>query len=301
MTCRARNAGFTGIVVTLLPAAGLLASADDAPRQRVRVVELRQRDEKGLAQSQAPAEARDGWLDFDARGTPYPRVVVRERRYDWNHYRRRPYLLRRYLPYGYGYFGGIDPFAVQRALEEAYYAGRLDERQDRQRRFNRRDMARRQARLLDKHEQVLRAGLERLKAGDYARAAIGLTFAAKLNHGDPACRVHLAQTRLALGQYREAAAVLRRALQLQPKLVYVDLKLDSYYPRPGKLAACAEALAEWMKHNRADANVYFLRGFLEFQRGNFAQAYEAFRSVARVMPRDPLTLAYLEVAKPAAR
>ena len=98
--------------------------------------------------------------------------------------------------------------------------------------------------------------------------------------------------------YDEAGKVLRRALQLQPNLVYIDLKLDKYYPQPGKFAECTDALAAWVREHRVGRDAYFLLGYAEFQRGNFERAYAAFRKVARVMPKDPLTRAYLEITRP---
>jgi len=265
-------------------------------RERVRVVDPRRDRATTLRDQDTSAQPRDAWLRPGFEGTRYPRVEVRGRPDRWGRYWDRPRFLRRYVPYGnYGY---CDPLGVQSALEEAYFAGRFDERDYARRCWNRRDMARRKARLLDKHQQALELGLGKLKQGDYARAVVGLTLAAKLNNGDPACRIHLAQTRLALGQYDAAGKVLRRALQLQANLVYVDLKLDKYYPQPGKFAECTDALAAWVKEQRVGTDAYFLLGYAEFQRGNFERAYAAFRKVARVMPKDPLTRAYLEITKP---
>jgi hypothetical protein len=271
-------------------------SKPDVQRERVRVVDLR-RDRAATARRQdTGAPPRDAWLRPGFEGTRFPRVVVRGRPDRWGRSWDRPRFLRRYVPYGsYGYG---DPLGVQSGLEDAYFAGRYDERDYARWRWNRRDMAHRKARLLDKHAEALELGLGKLRQGDYARAVVGLTMAAKLNNGDPACRIHLAQARLALGQYEEAGKVLRRALQLQPNLVYVDLKLDEYYPQPEKFAECTDALAAWVRERPSSADVYFLLGYAEFQRGNFERAYAAFRKVARVMPKDALTLAYLEITRP---
>jgi tetratricopeptide (TPR) repeat protein len=265
-------------------------------RERVRVVNVRRDRAAARRNRDFAAQPRDAWLRPGFEGTRYPRAEVRGRPDRWGRYWDRPRFIRRWAPYGaYGYY---DPLGVQSALEEAYFVGRFDEREYGRRHWNRRDMARRKTRLLDKHAEALELGLGKLKQGDYARAVVGLTLAAKLNNGDPACRIHLAQARLALGQYDEAGTVLRRALQLQPNLVYVDLRLDQYYPQPGKLAECTDALAAWVREHRASKDAYFLLGYAEFQRGNFERAYAAFHKVARVMPKDPLTRAYLEITRP---
>lgn len=204
---------------------------------------------------------------------------------------------RYYSPYVYRY--GCDPYPAWRRLADAYRAYHYVHRKERERRFNRKDMAEREQRLLDRHEQALAAGLQRLKAGEPARAIVALTLAAKLNQGDPACRVHLAQARLAQGHYLEAGLALRRALQLQPKLVYVDLHLRSYYEAEDALDQYTDALDEWSRKNNARPEVHFLLGFLEFQRGDFVAAHAAFRRVADALPDDDLTRDYLEITKPA--
>ncbi len=135
-------------------------------------------------------------------------------------------------------FYGVPPWSGdRRAIVNAYRTARDEQRRDEARYFNEQDMNRRKERLLSTHAEALAAGLERLRSGDHAQAVVALTLAAELDQGDPACRMHLAQARLALRQYDEAGRVLRRALQLQPKLVYADLHLERYFDTPvGELA-----------------------------------------------------------------
>lgn len=189
------------------------------------------------------------------------------------------------------------PPGYRDALEDAYWAGRYDERYDRERRFNRRDMQRRQARVLASHDKALHLGLEHLKAGDYAQAVVTLEMAAQLNHGDPACRIHLAQARLAQRHYDEAAQALRRALQLQPKLVYVTLNLASYYPEPREFDEHVQRLATHLRDQRGGGDTWFLLGYMEFQRNNLPAAYDAFRQAARTLPKDSLVTTYLRITK----
>ena len=157
----------------------------------------------------------------------------------------------------------------------------------------------RKAHLLTKHEQAVMAGVRLLKQGDYKRAVVALTLAAKLNHGDPACRIHLAQARLARRQYREAGLAVRRGLQLQPKLVYADLHLDRYYEEEGELDRYAAALDTWIRESGAPPEVHFLLGYLEFQRGRFDAAHVAFKRVSNSLPDDRLTRSLLDITKPA--
>jgi tetratricopeptide (TPR) repeat protein len=201
------------------------------------------------------------------------------------------------VPYGVYYRYG--EYSSPHWLADTYRSLRYVERKERERRFNRKDMAERKERLLNQHEEALAAGLRRLKQGDTAQATVALTLAAKLNHGDPACRIHLAQARLAQGHYREAGLALRRALQLQPLLIYADLHLGRYYAEKGALDEHTDGLAKWVQENEARPEVYFLLGYLEFQRGDFEAANAAFERVREALPNDDLTREYLTITKPA--
>lgn len=210
---------------------------------------------------------------------------------------------RRLILQGYHPYAGYHcwpPADFGRALDEAYGFGRAIERDYQYHRFNVNDMNRRKARVLSQQEKALRLGLGRLRDGEYARAVVALSLAAELDHGDPACRIHLAQARLALGHYDEAGKVLRRALQLQPKLVYADLHLERYYPTEATLDALADRLSEQVRQGGATAEVLFLHGYLEFQRGRFDVAHAAFRRVSELLPKDSLTSTYLDITRPAA-
>jgi tetratricopeptide (TPR) repeat protein len=212
-------------------------------------------------------------------------------------FRFRGRLLDQGFPSGGYYHYGYSPY---RSFVRDYVGLSEYERYRHQRDRHRREMEVRKVRLFTQHEKALHAGLRRLKDGETERAVVALTLAAKLNQADPACRIHLAQARLAQGHYLEAALALRRALQLQPKLVYTDLHLAQCYPDENALGEYTDKLVEWVRDNGVRPEVYFLLGFLEFQRGDFDAAYAAFERVSKAMPDDDLTGEYLGITKPAA-
>lgn len=189
----------------------------------------------------------------------------------------------------------------RRALEEAYRAGRYIAEKERARRFNQRDMKRRERRVLSNHMRALRTGLEHFKEGEFSRAVVAFSMACRLNQGDPAARIHLAQARMALGHYEEAGKALRRALQLQPKLVYVSLELDAYYSDYGEFDEQIDALGSWVRENRVGAHTYYLLGFMEFQRDDYEAAFEAFRRAARGLRDDDQLTTFLEITRPPRR
>jgi cytochrome c-type biogenesis protein CcmH/NrfG len=161
-------------------------------------------------------------------------------------------------------------------------------------------MTRRAHKILTNHEKTVRAGVRLLEDGEYARAIVALTLASKLDNGDPACRIHLAQARMAQGHYPEAGQALRRALQLQPKLIYLTLGLDRHYPNDSTFGEHIDALSESAARSK-DADVHLLLGFMEFQRGEFDPANVAFSEANRLRPSDRIAKRFLEVVKPSGR
>ncbi|MFH1747217.1 MAG: tetratricopeptide repeat protein [Planctomycetota bacterium] len=269
------------------------ANRDRTQRALLEVVELEPYDELAAPQSTQARETTDNDADEEE-------INYRPRRHYTRYYAGYPIsVLHRpgYERYYERYYGYYTP-GQGRQLRELYRAERYIQERERGRRFNRRDMRQRKQRVLSNHERATSAGLEDLKYGDYAQAVVALTMAAQLNQGDPACRIHLAQARMAQGHYREGGQTLRRALQLQPKLLYVPLNLSSYYANPTEYDTHVDKLAAWVKENRADGDVYFLLGYMEFQRDDYTAAYAAFRVAARFMPKDSLIQSYLKITKP---
>lgn len=159
--------------------------------------------------------------------------------------------------------------------------------------------ARRKQQLLDAAGQATQEGVDQLRGGQYRAAVISLTRAADLDQGDPACRIYLALARVALGHDDDAAKVLRRALDLQPRLVPMTLRLGQYYPHEEDFIVQVDALAERVAGNpQADARDYFLLGFMEFQCGWLDEAHAAFGDAARQRPKDALLQTYLDITRP---
>lgn len=203
-----------------------------------------------------------------------------------------------YNPYADAFIGSGAIGVAPSQIVESYEAlNRVQERAAAQR-FNQDDMNRRQERLDSARQAMTRQGLELLHDGQYQRAVVALTAAADFDQGDASCRIHLAQARLALGHYEDAARTLRRALQLQPTLAYMDLKLVSNYADPRTFGAHVDELAQAVAAAPATGEVQFLLGYLEFQRGNFDRAHAAFVVAAKELGKDDLTQTYLDLTKP---
>jgi hypothetical protein len=199
----------------------------------------------------------------------------------------------------YVYLDLNDPFAARR-WREFQQAQRAEERLARGEAENEEQWRQRKALLLQANRVAVVEGIEQMRAGDYRGAAIALTRAADLDQGDPLSRLYLAQARVALGHDTAAGDVLRRALELQPRMVPMRLDLQASYPAAGELERQVDALANRiMSKQRATPNEYVLLGFMEFQRGHYDAANAAFKHAARIRPRDPLIKSFLELSAPA--
>lgn len=207
------------------------------------------------------------------------------------------YFEQRYNPY-YNAFGPLEADATG----AVHHVGRLrgSDIATPGRHLNLRDMNRRAERLLEAHQRAYALGVRHLRRGEYARAIVSFTLAARLNQSDPASRLMLALARLGQGHYAEAAAAFRRAAELQPQLVYLELPLGRYYPRPGVLADVADGLAGWVQQHRAQIEARYLLGYLRLHQGRLAEAYAALREAATLRPDDRLVRDLLEVARPPA-
>lgn len=203
-----------------------------------------------------------------------------------------------YFPHGA--YCGQDPWYGSYSRSIPYVIAQQDLRDSARRLYHTRDMKLRADRAIAKSVQAMESGIARMKTGDYARAVPALVMAAKLNQSDPACRVHLAQVRLVQGHYADAGKLLRRALELQPALVFVDMSLDDHYEHIGTLREVEREMGKWIVDHadELNADVWFARGVVSYQLGDFENAYQAFSTVREQRPKCDLTREYLTICKP---
>lgn len=224
------------------------------------------------------------------------RVTVRHAYDTPRNIRMRADMRTFYLPIGT--ITTVDPYSAAWALEAAYLARREGDRRNLLELYNFRAARERAAHVLSHFEVALDRGVSQLGSGDYAGAVASLTLAGELNRADPVSRVLLAEAHLALGHYEAAARILRHAVELQPKLIYMDLNLGAFYPKTALLAERTAALETWLGDHRATADAHFMLGFLRYQLGEHGKAYEALTRVANARPCDTLTRDFLAIAQP---
>lgn len=151
------------------------------------------------------------------------------------------------------------------------------------------DVLRRQAAYaLKDYRKALSAGHEDMARGDYASAVRWYLLAARLNEGDPGSRLCVAHAQVALGRYNEAAAMLRSALELQPKLVHIPVDVAAAFPNRSVFDAQLARVVDEAVRRQTDESLWLLAGYLRINTGDAAGAVQALTWATELNPRDGL-------------
>ncbi len=240
------------------------------------------------------ADARHPRVDYDSeppytryerywnRRFPAPyRQPFRDRYYPFG----RPYYPRRYgsmAPFGYSPWAA-DPYpfwgAGTNVFDEGYIGGFHDGR-----RFQ--EWQQKAELGLGSYLKAMEQGGAAFRSGDYGAAARHFILAAKLNQGDPASRLHVVHALVALGHYEDAVPALRRALQLQPRLVYLPLDIRGEYGRPGDFPEHLSKLTAAADQDADDAGRCLLLGYYQFFSGSGAEAASSLARAVELAPTD---------------
>lgn len=181
--------------------------------------------------------------------------------------------------YGYGsywrYLDRFDPYLYELAYRQGITDGRRFERYEREVEMG-----------LASYRAALAAGQESLQRGDYDTAARGFILAARLNQGDPASRVHAANACIGMGRWTEAAALLRRAFELQPNIAFLPIDLRREFTR-GDFDDRIAAIRSAIETSPQDADLRGLLGYMQLFSGQFREAVATLSEAARLAPDDP--------------
>ena len=145
--------------------------------------------------------------------------------------------------------------------------------------------------------RAMRTGSEQFRKGDYGTAARQFIMAAELNQGDAASRLHAVHALTALGQYSAAVPALRRALQLQPKLVYLPLDIRTEYGQQKDFDAHLQKLAQAASEVNDDAGLWLLLGYCQFFSGAGADAHHSLSKAAELAPEDTAVTKLLDATQ----
>ncbi len=212
---------------------------------------------------------------------PY-RQGFREENYPYG----RPYYSRRYrssYPPGRGYpepnYYGFPPTEY---FDDGYVDGFRDGR-----RFQ--DWQKQAEIGQASYLKAMRQGVAAFQAGDYGAASRQFILAARLNQGDPTARLRIAHALVALGHYDDAAPALRRALQLQPRLVYLPLDIRGEYGQRGDFLTHLAKLESSAQGADDDPDLWLLLGYYQFFSGRQTEAVGSLKRARTLAPDDSTT------------
>jgi len=214
---------------------------------------------------------------------PFVRDVSKRAR-GHHRYGYRPYWRydRRYP----GYYPTFSPYydRDRRSYDDYFKAYRKAEQYDELKRYVRR----RESRLHRQHLQLMNDGLAAFHRGDYRLAANQFIAAAESNHGDAGSRLHAVHALVAVGDYRSAVVLLRRAFQLQPNIVALDYDIRDDYRDTEDFRLHLTRLHDAAVRAERDEDLWILVGYVRFYSGDRVGAYDDFRLALKFSPRDPL-------------
>jgi len=170
-----------------------------------------------------------------------------------------------------GYFPGT----------EAYLQGRHDERRFRQWKEG-------HDRGIRTYVGAMQEGIKAFRHAEYSQALRHFLLAARQNQGDPAARLHGMYAMVALGKYDDAVLMMRRAIQLQTRLLELPLDIRDEYGPKVDFDAHLTRLRRYVHDNDGDAGLWMLLGFYQHFSGDAAGADKSLRRASQLAPSDPL-------------
>ena len=210
-------------------------------------------------------------------------------------YARRFGRLRAYYHDDYTYRFGVpyhgDPYGYD--LERAYRQGVADGRN-----FERFEIQ--AERGLATYQQAMATGHAAFAAAEYGLAVRQFLLAAAANQGDPTSRLCAAHAHVALGDYEPAARLLRRAIELQPKLIYLPMDIRNAYGDRADFPRHLENLRDAVNFDTDNGDLWFVLGYCYFFSNNMTRAGEALENAARLRPDDKIVARLADLAQTSA-
>lgn len=208
---------------------------------------------------------------------------------EWNNY---VYHNGRPSRYGYGMHdeyggGGVEGDIYRFGFNRGYNTGRFDQL-----------TTGRQQRLLDHAQSHLERGLVYFRKGQYLYAADAFKLAAETNQGDPASRLYVAHALFARGRYRDAIPYLRRAFELQPKIVFLTFDIRDDYEDRREFDQQLEQLERAVQRFPGSQERLILLGYARYYGGQRDDAYEPLIRAHQQDPEDMLIKRLLDNCQP---
>jgi tetratricopeptide (TPR) repeat protein len=141
-------------------------------------------------------------------------------------------------------------------------------------------------------------GLTAFREGRYREAVDAFRLACETNQGDPAAQLYAGHALFAIGRYRDGVRHLRRALELQPKIVFLTYDMRDDYRDRVEFDRQFAALESALRISPRDEDRLFMLGYVLYYGGQRDRAYAAFARLLRVNPRDSLAMKLYDACQP---
>jgi tetratricopeptide (TPR) repeat protein len=143
-------------------------------------------------------------------------------------------------------------------------------------------------------DALLVTGWQQFKAGSYPESLESFRQAVLARPDDPQAKVAFAQALFAIGNYPDAAFLIRRAFELLPDWPVTGEDPRARYADPAEHAEQMVALRSFLEHVPADPAATLVLAVQNYFTGDFAAAKEEFSLLAALDPEDLVAKRFLE-------
>jgi len=144
---------------------------------------------------------------------------------------------------------------------------------------------------------LMAAGDEHFRKGQYGEASRSFLLAAKQDQGDPASRLRAAHAAVALERYDQAFLLIRRAFQLQPKIPYLPFDLRRDFDDRTELDKHMNRLEQAAGDAGDDSVLWTLVGYYRFFTGRYGDSVQALERSVALDRQNRVAVLLLEVAR----
>lgn len=144
----------------------------------------------------------------------------------------------------------------------------------------------------------LSRGLAAFRSAQYRTAVKYFKLASETNQGDPSAMIYSAHALFAIGRYQEAAAYLRKAFTLEPRISMLTYDLRDDYQNKGDFEQQLRALNNAIAESPRDLDRLVVLGYVHNYTDQPDRAYEVLSRARGLAPRDKLVQLLYEGTSP---
>jgi hypothetical protein len=242
--------------------------------QEQRAPEQQPADDSAVERAQPPAVERDRAYESDRR-----EALEAHERFEYDD-----------VPPGYTVQTWYQEMAASDAYDRGYKQGFMRGWEAAQRALDEQRSYSLRTSLLDDGDRYFREG----RYGDAVRSFL---LAARQDQGDPVARLRAAHAMTALGHYERAWLLVRRALQLESRLPYLQIDIRQDYDNLAEFSRHRELLAKAATEADDNPELWALLGYYRFFAADAKDAVPALNRAAELAPESPVIRELREVAR----